>query len=748
MKPLTCKILLTLALLAGLHQAAAQTPLLNESPTSGVAPLTVGFSANINNNGNPVGWNFQFGDGSGSASQSPVITHIYTNAGTYFPSVLVSPGGEVAEGQPIIVVPPPPPVQFTASPTNGSVPLAVQFNSPSVDGYTNAINSWSWNFGDGSTSTSQNPSHTYARLGNFNPSLSVIATTDGSMQCFGPSITVTSLVYTVDWFKVAGGGGTSTGDVYTITGTFGQQDAGASISGGGYMVTFGFWSLLGQGAPALIPTVPIITSQPKSLFVTNGTPAAFSVSVSGTPPLFYQWQKNGVDLSDGGNISGSTTANLVLSTTTTNDAAGYSVVIKNAYGNVVNSSVAKLTLVLPAYYITDIGSLGGIFCEAFGINNNGQVVGDSATAGQTHAFLYSGGTMTDLGTLGGDFSEALGINNNGQVVGTSFTSGNVQNSFLYSGGSMSDLDNDSNNNIAYGINDNGQIVGFCAFYSGGFFGRTFLGDFAFLDNGGNFTDLGTLAGSDSYAYGINNSGQVIGYSYTDGGNLINRAFLYNGGTMNDLGTLGGSYSKAYGINNSGQVVGDSFKAGDGAYHAFLYSGGTMNDLGILDGSSSAAYGINNSGQVVGYAYTAGNAALHAFLYSGAIMLDLNNLINTNTLGTYLYEARGINDSGQIIANGNNSHAYILTPSLPTSYLTGSFPPKFQTMTTTGGNFQFSWNTVNTFPPIGYQVQTATNLTSANWINLGGVLPGTTATLSATNTIGTDAQRFYRVLLVQ
>lgn len=88
---------------------------------------------------------------------------------------------------------------------------------------------------------------------------------------------------------------------------------------------------------------PQISTQPKSLSVTNGGKATFTVNAKGTAPLTYQWQRGGIDLANGTNswasiITGATNAQLVITGVATNDVGSYRVVIVNDYGTVTSSS--------------------------------------------------------------------------------------------------------------------------------------------------------------------------------------------------------------------------------------------------------------------------------------------------------------------------------------------------------------------------------------------------------------------------
>ncbi len=102
--------------------------------------------------------------------------------------------------------------QFTASPTNGTVPLTVQFTSPSIDSQSNAITQWNWIFGDGSTSTLQSPSYIYTNAGAFQPSLIATNNLGFAVLGSGPSIAVNGNGYAAPfYYSVSNGAITITG---------------------------------------------------------------------------------------------------------------------------------------------------------------------------------------------------------------------------------------------------------------------------------------------------------------------------------------------------------------------------------------------------------------------------------------------------------------------------------------------------------------------------------------------------------
>ena len=88
---------------------------------------------------------------------------------------------------------------------------------------------------------------------------------------------------------------------------------------------------------------PQIASQPQNATCLAGTTVFFNVAATGTAPLCYQWWRNSVDLADGGNISGASTARLTIASAAHNDEGTYSVLVTNMAGSITSAS-AQLTL--------------------------------------------------------------------------------------------------------------------------------------------------------------------------------------------------------------------------------------------------------------------------------------------------------------------------------------------------------------------------------------------------------------------
>ena len=140
------------------------------SPTSGYAPLKVTFTDR--STGSPASWRWVFGDGNASTQQN--MDHTYSEAGKYTVSLTATnaAGGNTMTRSSYINVAAPlkaPGSSFSASTVSGKAPLRVQF----TDRSTGSPTSWRWSFGDGTSSTTRNPVHTYTKKGRYSVSLTV-----------------------------------------------------------------------------------------------------------------------------------------------------------------------------------------------------------------------------------------------------------------------------------------------------------------------------------------------------------------------------------------------------------------------------------------------------------------------------------------------------------------------------------------------------------------------------------------------
>lgn len=147
-------------------------------------------------------------DGSGSAARFAGTRGLTVDrAGNVY--VADSDNHTIRKGSPSLFV------EFTASPNLGVVPLYVQFTCPDTDSTGKAITNWNWTFGDGSTSTAQNPSHAYTTLGTYQPSLWVTNNSGQGVAGSGPSVTAAA------YLDLVSNGGFESGNFlgWTLTGT-------------------------------------------------------------------------------------------------------------------------------------------------------------------------------------------------------------------------------------------------------------------------------------------------------------------------------------------------------------------------------------------------------------------------------------------------------------------------------------------------------------------------------------------------
>ena len=171
----------------------------------------------------------------------------------------------------------------------------------------------------------------------------------------------------------------------------------------------------------------------------------------------------------------------------------------------------------------ELGTLGGAYGQVWGLNSRDQVIGDSSTADAPaacvyadlgcHAFLWERGIFRDLGTLGGTFSFPIVINEEGEVVGAANTSNDeTVRAVRWRNGVIEDLGGVDGDpcSFAWGLNNRGQVVGISVPMC-----DLSLAPRAFLLEDGEMIDLNTRIPADSnfqlvYAEAINERGEIAG----------------------------------------------------------------------------------------------------------------------------------------------------------------------------------------------------------------------------------------------
>jgi probable HAF family extracellular repeat protein len=357
------------------------------------------------------------------------------------------------------------------------------------------------------------------------------------------------------------------------------------------------------------------------------------------------------------------------------------------------------------------------------INNKGEVMVNTSTTSSYQLSTWSRLNGTRSISIVGTNNGGIAINNSSDIVGSgSPDSSPATDAYLWSGSTqwLPSLGGDLS--AAKGINDSGTIVGFS------YTAATQQHAFEWSLSGGliDLTPSLTSIGG-ATATSINASGQVAGYYYPNGSNRPLGFLWTNADGLQNIGVPG---TLAYAINTSGTVVGQSPNA-SGLKHAFSWtSTGGIQDLGTLGGTSSSALGINKLGWIVGSSLTSSTTGLpHGFLWTATS--GMRDLATIGGLGAnQVPYSMQINDFG-VIAVSSNGGGYVLVP-IMNSTVSSSANPSVVGQAVT---FTATVNSIAGPPPDGEPIQFVVSGVVAGTVPLqAGVARFTTSSIA----VGTHA----------
>ena len=481
------------------------------------------------------------------------------------------------------------------------------------------------------------------------------------------------------WLNAAPGSGTLTPGGPAATVTLSLNSAASNLPAGSYAATVWFTNLndrFVQSRELILDVVvpPVINQQPASQSVPLGGTATFTVGTASNALLFFQWEDNGTNLTDGGNIFGSASSMLIISNVNAADVGTYKVVVSNA-ANVVISSGAPLTITSsapvilsqPASQSAPQGATAAFTVAAAGNatlfyqwqwNKTNLTDGGNVSGSTSNVLTLMNLSSANAGTYSVIVSNTLGATPsfNARLTVVSLTAPGVAFSTLYSftggmdGGNPNGLMQDTNGNF-YGTTQYGGSNN-----SGTVFQMTPSGMVTTLDwfndvGGSGFSPAAALAqGPDGALYGTTLLGGTRGY-----------------GTVFKT-TTNGVLTKLVNFNysgNGGDPLAAMIQGADGAlYGATLYGGANK------DGT---AFRMTTNGTLT---------TLAAFNFQdGAGPTQLLQAANGSFYGTTI--EGGANGNGSIFQLTTNG---TLTSLASFNYTNGGSLPYGGLVPTPNGNF--------------------------------------------------------------
>jgi len=447
-----------------------------------------------------------------------------------------------------------------------------------------------------------------------------------------------SLVNTSVWLNVfPTSGALTSGSPVTVTASL--TAVASNLPAGSYFAPLQFSNRMDhfvqtRQVTLAVVTPPVITAQPTNQAVLTGMAAAFSVGTGPNALLLYQWRDNGTNLTDGGKISGSTTASLTISNVTSANVGNYSVVVSNAAGVAISSNASLAIVpsppvivlpptnqtVLPGAPVSfSVAAVGDTpYSYRWQFNGTNLVNGVNLSGATNSTLLIKSASPTNAGTYSVIVSNTLGSTSSpGAVLSIisvtatgvtlspvwSFTNGN-SGEFVYSpvtpgpGG------------LLYGTTIEGGTSGYGTVYRAGTNG-SFSTLAAFNFNNGAIPYAGLVFGSDgSFFYGTTYEGGTYGdgtiFRISLAGSVLDLA-SFNGenGMLPVAGMVQGGDGSLYGTTLQGGAYGYGtiFKTTTGGslttLVSFDWTDGAYPSGVLVPGPDGNFYGTTENGGAMG-----------------------------------------------------------------------------------------------------------------------------------------------------